>query len=271
MLATLRSRCIDFFHRIICNETHKLKSTRIRINRFIQLLKSSILIFLSATLMMNRFLDLLDLLTLLWKDHFALFDVELIIFVRLQLYLSLFRLETFKRYAFDVSEKQMSPSLTNIIISLILTIIQLRGIMIDSVLVLDQHIRIDADISLYFIVTIELQMSHVQTQVYKRIHRRLTQQLKTNSNEDFDERHLNMTINRQLSHAILNFELDKFTTKVIIVIKSINTRHERFSNFEISWYHKHTRVDRHFFLYRQQRDWRCLIPYGFQYLISPRI
>ena len=142
--------------------------------------------------------------------------------VDIEQHLRLLNSNVFKRYVIEVEDEQMSSFLINVIISSILTLIQLRRTMTNIIEVLDKSMRIDADISSYKIVTMKLRMFDAQSKTYHRIHRRLTFQLDVETNENFDESHMNMTTHRQLTHVVLNSKLDKFTNKVSILIKSVN-------------------------------------------------
>ena len=66
-----QSTCVNLFNRVICDEAHKLKSLKILISRLIKLLKASHLILLTIILMINRSLNLIKLLDLLYKNIFV--------------------------------------------------------------------------------------------------------------------------------------------------------------------------------------------------------
>lgn len=68
-ILALKSAVAGRFERMIMNEGHKMKSYCTRSARAIQLLGARRLIFLSATPMLNRALDLHEFLSLLWRRH----------------------------------------------------------------------------------------------------------------------------------------------------------------------------------------------------------
>lgn len=68
VLNRLKSFCTDLFDRVICNEAHKLKAHRTKTHRAIKLLNARCRVLLSATPMINRPLDLVGLMSLLWDE-----------------------------------------------------------------------------------------------------------------------------------------------------------------------------------------------------------
>ena len=66
----LQTECTDLFDQIICDEAHKLKSDRMKTSCLINLININCLIFLMITLMINKPMNLTDVLALLWKENF---------------------------------------------------------------------------------------------------------------------------------------------------------------------------------------------------------
>ena len=262
ILKFLRFKIIDFFNRVVLNETHKIKSIRIKIAQIIALFEAFHFIFLTATSMINRSIDFDEILSMLWNDSWNLnsdlklnmYAVEIseTIDVESKKFLYFFNSTWFRRWTNFENDLQMNAQTASMMISFILRLLQFRRIMIDQMNVLKKIVRIEADISSYRITTIELQMSFFQTKKYNKIHRILSKQLKENVDAKTNEKFINMISHRKLCHVILNIALYSIIRNDKKYIhKKINRIHLN-DDYEAFFYHFNTRIDDHFFSYRNR-------------------
>ena len=146
----------------------------------------------------------------------------------------------------------MNAQTTSMMISLILRLLQFRRFMIDQMNVLKKIVRIEANISLYRITTIEFQMNLFQTKKYNKIYRILNKQLKENVNAKINENFIDMINYRKLCHVILNIALYSIIrSNKKYIHKKINRIHLN-DDYEAFFYHFNTRIDDHFFSYRNR-------------------
>ena len=141
ILKFLRFKIIDFFNRVVLNETHKIKSIRIKIVQVIALFEAFHFIFLIATFMINRSTDLDEILSMLWNDSWNLnSDLELNMYaveifetidVESKKFLYFLNSTWFRRWTNLENDLQMNAQTASMMISFILRLLQFRRIMID--------------------------------------------------------------------------------------------------------------------------------------------
>ncbi|KAI9810553.1 MAG: hypothetical protein M1827_006226 [Pycnora praestabilis] len=278
ILNNLVSLCTGLFDRVICDEAHKLKSYRTRTSWSVKKLNCPHLIFMSATPMINKPLDLSGILHLLWKPEFKSdplpeeSDYEAAKFamglgpkstqvdpdspssptvgklkstqVDLDKYVHLLDPDVFRSFATKAAG-QMDMTVATKVLPPILRMIQLRRVMSDFITVNGVKQVIGKEVPPYTIVTVELKMNKIEAQAYKRIHRFLIQHLKGfgTNDETEQEHHMSMRAHRYLMHTTYNPELDKYRTndvnhQVTDVNEWCNT--EDF-NYGATFYHQITR------------------------------
>lgn len=94
-------------------------------------------------------------------------------------------------YAQPPGGGQMEASNANTILPPLLTIIQLRRTMSDSIKVNGLLVRVAAEVPPYRIVTAELAMNKTQRDLYRRIHRRSSKLMSGGGKSEANEGHLN--------------------------------------------------------------------------------
>lgn len=95
----------------------------------------------------------------------------------------------------------MEASNANTIPPPLLTLIQLRWTMSDSIEVNGLSVRVADDVPTYRIITVELAMNKPQRDLYRPIHKSLSKMISGGGKSEVNEGHLNQGTHRLLCHA----------------------------------------------------------------------
>lgn len=113
----------------------------------------------------------------------------------------------------SATEETLKLGVISVILPSILEMIQLRRTMPSIMPLMKRKVRIDFDISLYRITTVDIAMNFKVVKIYERIHYSLFNRLTGEDDDepdDSEKSRLNMRVHRLLCHAVLNSELHKF-------------------------------------------------------------
>ena len=277
-LLKLKSRIPDYFSLVICDEAHRLKSTRTRMHRSVHLMRPQKLLLVSATICGNQAADIRGVISLMHgvSGHHMPLNAsfsELSEYSMMQRKISelpadnLHRLDLAKYRAsldperfWGLSGTNMDIDLSAALIRPILMLSQIRrykGLTVE--LEPGKSVTVGADIPPYRVLTVELQMSHVQAELYADSHRILANNMGTGTDAETDEGHTNIGRHRWLSHASFNASLDRFRSRAPTGVKHIDGWHKQGVHGS-TFYHRLTRGEDVDVCYRDRvsfATWMC--------------
>ena len=190
---------VGWFGLVICDEVHFLKNIDCLMYRAVELLAAREKLFLTGTPMINRPVDLVGILQLLWDDAWwgdtdpsledyrraALSSGTSISPAEVGRYLQYLTLTLYQRFASARSGEQMSALTTQAVLPVILNTIQLRKMFADEIKTTGGHrVRIGSEIPPYIIHTVELAMEPIEQALYYRVHETQAKGLTRGVDED---------------------------------------------------------------------------------------
>jgi hypothetical protein len=277
-LRKLKSRIPDYFGLVICDEAHKLKSPRTRTHRSVHLMRPQKLLLVSATICGNQAADIRGIISLMHgvSNHYKPLDTnfsDLSEYSMMQQKISklpagnLHHLDLMEcRASLDpkrfrgLSGSNMDIDLCAALIRPILMLSQIRrykGLTVE--LEPGKSVTVGADIPAYRVLTVELQMSRSQAEVYAEAHKTLANNMGTGADAVTGEGHINMGRHRWLSHASFNASLDRFRSRAPTGVKHVDGWHEKGVHGSV-FYHRLTRGEDVDVCYRDRvtfATWMC--------------
>jgi len=85
-----------------------------------------------------------------------------------------------------------------------------------------KSVTVRADIPPYYILTVELQMSRAQAELYTKSHKILANNIEIGADAMTKEGHINIGRHRWLLHASFNTSLDRFHSRAPTSVKHID-------------------------------------------------
>lgn len=125
----------------------------------------------------------------------------------------------------------------------ILRMLQFRCIMTQTMKIQEKTIKIEAKISSYKILIVELEMNKYARKVYTKEHKRLCERLDAEIDSITEKDKVNQITHRVLFMTIFNSALTKITARFAKKTIKINKFHSTLDDHDATQYYKYTRSD----------------------------
>ena len=281
-LRSLRSHTCGLFDLVVCDEAHKLKTTRTRSHQSVYLTEPKRLVLLTATPTINKPADLYGILSLFagvlgsWGEslptesdqvqlsHFdeAYEEVKstTVNLVDHRRYRPIICPNNFRRLG--GGGFQMPTDIAGRLLPPILTLIQLRRVK-GEIIPLDASTSytIGAGIPPYKIVTVELKITKSQEGMYQKGHRSTAPKLNKGKGTDQDgkfEPRMNMAAHRWLCLISFNPAFDRIQQQAHTSSLKLQKWYSN-QDFGATFYHKVTRLESWCPAYRDRVSWALYI------------
>ncbi len=269
----LASWAAGYFGTIVCDEAHYLKNRYTHVWSSIALVGAEKLILITATPMINRPADLTGLLSLIWKDEWALpaagddaqpqrlaleaykaaeeamrgLGTRLSSnatdgFTPLDRYRHVLHPASFRYWA-TTEQGNMLPENAAQILPAVLMLIQMRRFMSDTIQVRGETRKIGSEIKPYRITTVDLLPCALQSKIYPRIHGEIAA---TINRSDLDQRRVDTNTavvfryRRRLILAAHNTDLDRINQRRGLALRRLNKLFNRVPDYGATYFFKQT-------------------------------
>ena len=245
-LTTLTSKVTDLFGLIIYNEAHKLKSIQTHTHHLVQLIHPERLLLITTTICGNQAGDIKGIISLMHgistnntpKATSTIFKTEedyknIIKAIAKLPARNLERLDLAK-YRNCINPASFRAVTGGSAIEINISISVVRPIL--SLIILRRNkgqvmrlsnnplkeIIVSGNIPPYYIITVELQMSQAQTELYSASHQVLANGIGIKANPQTRKGWINIGQHQWLSHAAFNASLDRFRSKAQTGVKHVD-------------------------------------------------